>query len=263
MGRRRKPRGDQRRGERSAAPGSLEALAGMESVLLVGEGNFSFARCLCDSRERGEGLVATSYDSEAVLLRKYAAAGENVGWLRERAVEVRHDVDATRLDADQQYDAVVFMFPHTGSGEKDMAKNVQGNHELVRGFFGAAAGAVKGGGQVWVAVKKGEPYDSWRVPAEAQKAGFACISADPFDPALWPGYEHCTTSGLSRGEKTATEWKVFLGKGGARLFVFKKKQDEEESGSEKSDDEEEKGWKHRRPRDIGSSFASAKRRRRK
>ncbi|CAE7473627.1 CFAP52 [Symbiodinium sp. CCMP2592] len=43
-------------------------------ILLVGEGNFSFGRALCQVRGSGEGIYATAFDGEASLKRKYADA---------------------------------------------------------------------------------------------------------------------------------------------------------------------------------------------
>lgn len=42
-----------------------------DSILLVGDGDFSFARGLVRHRSTGEKLIATSFDSKATVLHKY------------------------------------------------------------------------------------------------------------------------------------------------------------------------------------------------
>ena len=68
-------------------------------VLLVGEGNFSFARALA-RRFGGLGtrIVATSYDTREQVLAKYPDATEILEELNTAGVTVVHGVDATQLE---------------------------------------------------------------------------------------------------------------------------------------------------------------------
>lgn len=103
-----------------------------DTILLIGEGNFSFSRALVDmdlaqvyadttepTHVIPSNITATSYDSEAECYEKYADAKEIVNQLRERGVEVVFGVDATKLSAKQLgkrrlYDRVIWNFPHAG-----------------------------------------------------------------------------------------------------------------------------------------------------
>ena len=70
-----------------------------DTILLVGEGNFSFARALV---RRFQGLatrlVATSYDTEEEVLSKYPEFPEILAELQTAGVSVVYGVDCTRLE---------------------------------------------------------------------------------------------------------------------------------------------------------------------
>ena len=70
-----------------------------ESILLVGEGDFSFALALARLRGESLELTATSLDSEEEVLRRYGGVGvaRTLDELARAGVRVLHGVDATRL----------------------------------------------------------------------------------------------------------------------------------------------------------------------
>lgn len=155
-------------------------------ILLVGEGDFSFSVSLlthhlspaenspdgdsdgdelnideggvyngldsCNPAGGGEGsgahLIATSYDTGAVLLEKYPQAAEKVKLLQERGVTVLHGVDITRFDKLPKmlrkrkggFDAVGFMFPHVGGLSTDVERQVKSNQGQ---FFLRARSVIK------------------------------------------------------------------------------------------------------------------------
>jgi len=96
-----------------------------DKILLVGEGNFSFARALTidpppelvDLPPRN--VTATAYDTEEECYAKYADAEGIVKELRAKGVNVLFGVDATKLGKvngvkGQVWDRIVFNFPHAG-----------------------------------------------------------------------------------------------------------------------------------------------------
>jgi 25S rRNA (uracil2634-N3)-methyltransferase len=94
-------------------------------ILLIGEGNFSFARALVhDPPAELESLpaanvTATAFDSEAECYAKYPDAEEIVQSLRSKGVKVLFGVDATKLEKcsalkGRRWDRIVFNFPHAG-----------------------------------------------------------------------------------------------------------------------------------------------------
>lgn len=97
-----------------------------DKILLIGEGNFSFARSLCENYldEGAENLVATCFDSEKVLNEKYGdEAKDNIELVREYGGTVLFEVDGTDMPKEvkkSRYTKIVFNFPHAGKYKKAM-----------------------------------------------------------------------------------------------------------------------------------------------
>lgn len=96
-----------------------------DHILLIGEGNFSFARALTRSAPPAlaflpaQNVTATAYDSEEACYAKYADAAGIVRGLREGGVQVLFGVDGTRLERcaglrGRVWDKIVWNFPHAG-----------------------------------------------------------------------------------------------------------------------------------------------------
>lgn len=99
-------------------------------ILLIGEGNFSFARALLHNPPPSlqhlppSNVIATAYDSEEECYMKYPEAEGIVQELRATGAEVLFNVDATKLEKcaplrNKQFDKIVWNFPH--AGEKPLA----------------------------------------------------------------------------------------------------------------------------------------------
>ncbi|KAJ1560782.1 hypothetical protein HK096_007217, partial [Nowakowskiella sp. JEL0078] len=114
------------------------------SVLLVGEGDFSFSQTLALNLDtailKSSTFVATSLDSISQIKEKYGAEiVTRLQSLKERFhFRLIHNVDATKLAKDDRistfgsYDRIIFNFPHIGGGkDEDISKNVT----LLEGFF--------------------------------------------------------------------------------------------------------------------------------
>jgi 25S rRNA (uracil2634-N3)-methyltransferase len=97
-----------------------------DRILLVGEGNFSFARALIDHPPREldsfphENVTATAYDTKEECYNKYPESPSIVAFLRDQGVEVIFGVDATRLEKHRvlkgrKWDRIVWNFPHAGA----------------------------------------------------------------------------------------------------------------------------------------------------
>ncbi|KAJ2683455.1 hypothetical protein H4R19_006997, partial [Coemansia spiralis] len=113
------------------------------TILLVGEGNFSFARSVAAHLDSGANIVATSFDSRATANEKYPEVDEYVQDIERLGGTVLFDVDATRLAKHKQlrgkrFSRIVFNFPHVGMGIKDQDRNIRANQELLMGFFNHA-----------------------------------------------------------------------------------------------------------------------------
>ena len=96
-----------------------------DNILLIGEGNFSFAYALAVNPPSQlqhlppQNITATAYDSEEECLAKYADAQKKIDALRDKGVNILFGVDATTLEKVSQmtgkrWDRVVWNFPHAG-----------------------------------------------------------------------------------------------------------------------------------------------------
>ncbi|GMG26580.1 unnamed protein product [Ambrosiozyma monospora] len=130
-----------------------------EHVLLVGEGDFSFALSTINSGYiLPEFLIATSFDSLDELIAKYANVEENLEQLKAKGVKIFHDIDATELIQSfkltktfkknkcknktvlgtDTIDLILFNFPHSGRGIKDQERNIKIHQLLLTNFFNSA-----------------------------------------------------------------------------------------------------------------------------
>ncbi|NXE23374.1 FDXA1 protein, partial [Ardeotis kori] len=172
--------------------------AAVRRVLLLGEGNFSFAASLCGAA--GIHIVATCYESEEEVSRLGGAA-ESIRRLRESGAEVVFSVDCTKLKAyflpeQRQFDCIYFNFPHCGK-----KAGVVKNRELLARFFHSSSEVLTEEGEVHVALCNGqggtpadqprrEWHNSWQIVAVAAGARFILSNVHPFKAETIHGYKH-------------------------------------------------------------------------
>ncbi|XP_061869986.1 ferredoxin-fold anticodon-binding domain-containing protein 1 isoform X2 [Colius striatus] len=168
-------------------------------VLLLGEGNFSFAASLCEAA--GTHVVATCYEREEEVSGRERAA-ENIRRLRERGAEVMFSVDCAKLKdyfvpEKREFDGIYFNFPHCGR-----KAGVVRNRELLAHFFRSSAEVLTEEGEIHVALCNGqggtpadqprrEWHNSWQIVAVAAGAGFILSDVHPFKAETIHGYK-CT-----------------------------------------------------------------------
>lgn len=222
-----------RQGGRRPPPAERGALAAPEMpyfagsrVLVLGDGDFSFSRALAELRGAagggGAGIVATGFDSEADVLRKYGEqCRANIAALERSGATVLFGVDATRADSCERLSAwrarcqfAVFNFPHAAAGIKDEAENARLHRALIRGMLRASAAMLDprgaaGPGEAHVTLRRGRPYSQWAVATLADGSeGLRYLREVPFDPGLYPGYRHRRTRGLAQTRPDTAEGSV-------------------------------------------------------
>ncbi len=170
-------------------------------TLLVGEGNFSFAKSLLLlPAARITHMTATSFEKENDFNEETAS---NVRDLKRLGTLVLHNVDATRLEKNLRpfrYDAIIFQFPNTGSREAKHGHNP--NHILIRNFLRSAAGFLKPSGRVMISAVDTPHYQgAFQFEESAEFSGYEAPEIFPFDPGMFPGYSHTNTN----NEKSAIE----------------------------------------------------------
>ncbi|KAI0095252.1 hypothetical protein BDY19DRAFT_916961 [Irpex rosettiformis] len=127
-----------------------------DRILLVGEGNFSFAHALLYDAPISlqhlppSGVVATAYDSEEECYQKYPEAADIVQNIRAKGAEVIFGVDATKLEKNpllraRKFDKVAWNFPHAGKSISDQDRNIMSNQLMLLGFLNSARCVLKTG----------------------------------------------------------------------------------------------------------------------
>ncbi|KAF1915591.1 hypothetical protein BDU57DRAFT_557698 [Ampelomyces quisqualis] len=207
-----------------------------EHILLVGEGDFSFAHSLAVHHGCAN-LTATSHDTRAAAHDKYPTFAATHAALTSLTppVPLHHAIDATKLstykhlrcardDAHTGWDTVVFQFPHTGGLSTHVNRQVRANQALLVAFFTSCleAGARHGpflrmGGRIVVTLFEGEPYSLWNVRDLARHVGLRVVESWRFDFAAFEGYRHVRTLGAIDG---GGGWKGEDRE--ARTYVFEK-----------------------------------------
>ncbi|EKX32855.1 hypothetical protein GUITHDRAFT_120959 [Guillardia theta CCMP2712] len=183
-------------------------------VLVVGDGNFSFSVALLELLQGGSSVTSTCYDSLEVLQNKYDDAQGHVDKLREGGASVLFQIDATRHLVDD---------------------NIAANQDLIRKFLDSSSKILSPTGKVFVTIKKGEPYDSWKVARIGIAiSGLQLKTAVDFDHAAFPGYSHRRTAGF--GPSMPSEDPDII-RNGAKTFIFsstsKSKEDSDDEGKAK------------------------------
>ncbi|KAG8049864.1 hypothetical protein GUJ93_ZPchr0009g1311 [Zizania palustris] len=174
----------------------LKHYSSVQSILTVGDGDFSFSRALATAFGSGDNLVATSLDTYEDLRIKYSKAESNITELKRMGATVLHGVNAKRMKDHtdlkaRRFDRIVFNFPHAGFiGKEDSVLVIYSHKELVRGFFSNARHLLRPCGEVHVSHKSGWPYDSWDIEQLATESSHAMVEQVYFQKEDYPGYNN-------------------------------------------------------------------------
>ncbi|KAL6656209.1 hypothetical protein ACP70R_007035 [Stipagrostis hirtigluma subsp. patula] len=165
-----------------------------QSILIVGDGDFSFSLALANGFGSGANLVATSLDSYVALRSKYSEGESNIMELKRLGCTVLHGVDVKtmKFHADlknRKFDRIVFNFPHAGFKGRETEVHVINSHkELVRGFFRNARYLLHHHGEIHVSHKTGHPYDRWDLEKLASESSIVTTGKARFQKQDYPGY---------------------------------------------------------------------------
>jgi len=105
----------------------------IKTILIVGDGDFSFALGLVQHRGSGAGVTATSFDSAVAQSKKYAGVQARVASLKEAGCAVEFGVDARALSKltekleTKKFDRIVFNFPFVRASLKQTWRAREGH----------------------------------------------------------------------------------------------------------------------------------------
>ncbi|TPX35516.1 hypothetical protein SmJEL517_g02030 [Synchytrium microbalum] len=174
------------------------------SVLLLGDGNFSFSLALVkflrsldpellkrahsylhhEDHANGLAVLATSFDSYDTLIAKYP---ESKDILRKLVAlentQVMHNINAWELSTTfaRTFDAIVWNHPHLGTEDFRL------HGFLMAHFFHSCSEVLSPRGHVCVSVVSGQD-ERWDLVGQAQKAGLGLVGTEEFVEGDWPGY---------------------------------------------------------------------------
>jgi 25S rRNA (uracil2634-N3)-methyltransferase len=231
-------------------PKIVSCYSSVHSILLIGEGDFSFALALA-VKLGGRKIVATSYDSRVAVLEKYPHAITALNALRTAHVEVHHGVDVATLAQQswmRQFNRVIFNFPHIG-GSSD--EDVVLNQELLANYFKSVAPSLSRDpqGQAIVALRNTSFYDKWKIEDQAKKAGLKLKQTRPFPARDFPLYKPVRTQPMVR-EAPACD--------NALNYIFVEAEEGElDYDDDEEEVEEEEGGEEQEEIDLGEEYKTA------
>ncbi|KAL3643317.1 hypothetical protein CASFOL_014132 [Castilleja foliolosa] len=207
-----------------------------DRILLVGEGDFSFALSLATAFGDASNMVATSLDSEGMLEVKYmSSARANVALLKLKGCTILHEVDALTMSQHPNlrhrvFDRIAYNFPHAGFvGREDNSYQISLHKEVVGGFLRNGRNMLTEKGEIHVTHKTEYPYSEWEIVKLGQDAGLKLTGIESFNVHAYPGYVNRRGAGNRSYETfrvgtscTYKQWRSLkVLAGGAGIFLIK------------------------------------------
>ena len=187
-------------------------------ILLVGEGNLSFALALTTLFDGdGSNLLVTSFDRQRIARAAYPYCEDVEESLTESGAAVVFDVDVEEPDVlrgvakrwwaagddgggdnptgqgvgpgghFKGFDRIVFNFPDAGVGVTPPL-SVRANQDMLGAFFDSAKGLLRRNGEVHVATQGFDDRASaWNVTGVAARHGLVYRASLDFEPGAFPG----------------------------------------------------------------------------
>lgn len=161
-----------------------------DSILTLGDGDFSFSLSLIQDGHKPKRLYATSYESLQSITSIYQNCTDILQALSTYGVKTFHDVDASDISAtsaipESHFDIIIWNFPCIAgaAGGDGQVAEIEANKELLRKFFINAKCYLKEKGrrEVHVTHKTIEPFSWWGLTDIATECGWTYLGSLVFD----------------------------------------------------------------------------------
>ncbi|KAM0936532.1 hypothetical protein DsansV1_C27g0204671 [Dioscorea sansibarensis] len=198
----------------------LKYYSSRHQILLVGEGDFSFSQSLAIAFGSGVNIVATSLDTEDLVVARYTKGGSNLKTLKKMRATLLHGIDATKMRDHtdlkmRRFHRIVYNFPHAGfKGKEDDPQLIDLHRKLVQCFFDNAKHMLCQSGQVHVTHKTDSPYCKWNINELASRHSLMPIGSPKFNIEDYPGYNN------KRGDGSRCDEQFTLGECCTFMFVI-------------------------------------------
>ncbi|XP_048129396.1 uncharacterized protein At4g26485-like [Rhodamnia argentea] len=200
----------------------IKHYSNLHRILLVGEGDFSFAACMARKFGHASNMVATSLDSRGMIWMRYASSAiDNLDTIDGFWGTVLHDVDAHTMSKHpslkhKSFDRIVYNFPHAGfHGPEASSLQIERHRNLVRAFLSNAKAMLAEDGEIHLTHKMGHPYSEWGIEKLAKEQGLFLVEEARFCERDYVGYVN------RRGSDINSHCTFPIGK--ASTYMFRKK----------------------------------------
>eukprot|EP00659_Diplonema_papillatum_P008131 gene8131-12504_t len=170
-----------------------------DRVLLIGEGNFSFAYALAKRLGTAKNLLATDVEMHHEL-KERSGCDHTIMPLINMGATINCGTDVTKLSEGGPWQHHI--------GHLDMMSSIPEHRYLLRAFVDEAGLMLKVGGIALITVKEGHPYNSWDVSGLSTEE-VVHERFEPFFPKDFPEYRHVTTVGAPIFKITPATTHVF------------------------------------------------------
>jgi len=178
------------------------------TVLLVGEGNFSFAKSLLKQPNvKFESMIPTTIDAISQISTDTIL---NIKCLEVNGIKPLFKIDAVKLEkhfSPKSFDTIIFQFPNVGSRIPKYGQHP--NHIMIRKFLKSSRYCLKDNGHIYVSTVDTPQYaGQFNLENAAKFADVRIKNKTYFNPNSFRFYEHENTkndeSALEKYDKFIT-----------------------------------------------------------
>ncbi|KAJ3046470.1 hypothetical protein HK097_000833 [Rhizophlyctis rosea] len=200
---------------------TLSRFSASHRILLIGEGDFTFALALSTALGSGKLITATSFDTLSDASKKYPSVSHTLSSLKSSGATILHSIDARSLSQNPKllslpsprqpatFDRIIFNFPHIGGSQ---TTDILENQSLLSQFFSSSLPLLTPSAEIHVALRDTPFYAKWEIQALAREEGLKLKEKVPFEAELFGslGYTVQRTKPAVRAAPTLENASVYV-----------------------------------------------------